>query len=249
MKSSWLWWLLDRSGNKNQPGSVNNIYGNKGSDEITAANKKYFGDAEEKIHHSRYYHRYYEGYTEVRTENPGNKYVPYKIKRIYTAPYTVVDMGAGIYWAYMLCYGLLTVLGILLYLSALTDRSVSMNLSKLSAIAVILTLVPLFVFATSLIGYYFRPKKMKCYDFRTSTGRLKFWSVAAAAGCLLTVLIFLVFLLTVGSVNFFAELMYIGKLLLASAAYISVFLLERRMSYKQEPNDAVLPEGEYHRIQ
>lgn len=236
-------------GKKNQPGSAENIYGNKGTDAITAASEKYFGDAGDKMHHSRYYHRYYEGYTEVRTENPGNPFVPYKIKRIYTAPYTVVDMGTEIYWVYMLCYGLLTAVGILLYLSAMTDPDVSMNLSKVSALAVILTLVPLLVLTASLLGYYFRPKKMKCYDFRSSTGRLKFWSVAAAAGCVLTVLIFVVFLLAAGSANLFAELLYIGKLLLASGAYISIFLLERRMRYKQEPNDAVLPEGEYHRIQ
>ena len=231
------------------PGSMKNLYGVKGTDEIEEANERYFGDSADSIHHSRYYHRYYEGYTEVRTENPKSKYKPYKIERIYTAPYTVADMDKRMYRIHMIFYGLLTVVAVLLYVSALTDRQVSMKMSKLAALTVMVTLVPLFLLSVCLIAYYLRPKKMKYYDYRTSTGRLKWTAVASAAGCLLTVIIFGVYLFIRGSVNLKAEMLYIVKLVMASAACFAVFLLERRMPYKQIPNNVKLPDGEYHRIQ
>lgn len=228
---------------------MGNIYGNKGADDVTAANEKYFGDSGDSMHHSRYYHRYFEGYTEVRTENPESKYMPYKIERIYTSPYTVVDMKKGVYPLYLFLYGLLVAVAVLLYVSAFTDYRVSINMSRVSALAIMVTLVPLFVLAVSLLGYYFRPKKMKYYDYRTSTGRLKLWSLIAAGGCFLAVLIFCVYLWVTGSADSEAEILYIVKLIAAAAACLAVFFLERGMRYRQVPNDVKLPEGEYHRIQ
>ena len=111
------------------------------------------------------------------------------------------------------------------------------------------TLVPLFLLTVCLIAYYLRPKQMKYYDYRTSTGRLKGTAIASAAGCFLTVVIFGVYLFVIGSINLGAEVFYIVKLIMASAACLGVFLLERRMPYKQIPNDVKLPDGEYHRIQ
>ncbi len=231
------------------PGSMKNLYGVKGTDEIDEANKRYFGDSSESIQHSRYYHRYFEGYTEVRTPNPDNKYKPYRIQRIYTAPYTVADMDGHMYRVYMIFYGLLTLAALLLYVSALTDRAVSINMNKLAALTVMVTLVPLFLLTACLIAYYLRPKRMKCFDYRTSTGRLKGTAAASSAGCLLTVVIFCVYLCAAGSMDLKAEIFYIVRLIMASAACLAVFLLERRMAYKQIPNDVKLPEGEYHRIQ
>lgn len=233
-----------------QPGGMKNIYGNKESDEITKASEKYFGDAGDSIHHSRHYHRYYEGYTEVRTPNPNSRFVPYKIQRIYTAPYMAADLERGVYLRYMVFYGLLAAAAILLYLSAFTDRAVSLNTNRyFAAAAVMVTLVPLVLLTASLIAYYLRPKKMKAYNYRTSTRNLKASAIAAAAGFLLSVLLLGVSLCILGSADLTAELLFAARLILAAAACLAVWRLERSMPYRQEPNDVKLPEGEYHRIQ
>ncbi len=235
--------------NKYAPGSSGNIYGNKGADAITEANEKYFGDSGDTMHHSRYYHRYYEGYTEVRTERPGGKYINYKIERVYTAPYTVVDMERREYVGWRVVYGALAVLAILLYISAFLDRRVAMNMTRLSPLTIMLTLIPLFVLAMSLIGYLTRPKLMKYYDYRTSTGRVKLWSAVSSAGCMLTVLIFAVYLIFAGSVNAGAEVLYAIRLIAAAACCLVLFLMERNVKYIEVPNKVKLPPGEYHRIQ
>lgn len=235
---------------ENLPGGMRNLYGIKENDEVTAANEKYFGDAGDSIHHSRYYHRYYEGYTEIRTPNPDSRFKPYKIQRIYTAPYTVPDLDGRDYRIRMIYYGLLAAAAVLLYVSAFTDRNVAMNtVRQLAAGAVLVTLVPLFLMSVSLIAYWLRPKRMKYYDYRTSTRRLKLTSVISAGGCLLAALGFCVYLFAAGSANLTAELLYIGRLIAASGACFALFRMERRMPYRQIPNDVTLPEGEYHRIQ
>ncbi len=232
------------------PGSRGNLYGNQQTDDITAANEKYFGDADDSIHHSRYYHRFFEGYTEVRTPDPTSRVKPYKIERIYTAPYTVVDMERYMYFVYRLVYSLLLLLALVLYVSAFTDDRVAFNTNpRAAASAVMVTAVPLFVFAVSLIAYWLRPKRMKYYDYRTSTKRLKLWPLISAGGCVLAALLCGVFLLVKGSADAAAELLFIVRLIAAALACTAVFLLERRMPYKQIENDVILPEGEYHRIQ
>lgn len=233
----------------NETGGVGNIYGNQSSDDISKANKRYFGDDGDKIHHSRYYHRYYEGYTEVRTENPGNKYVPYKTQRIYTAPYTVVDVQAPVYLFYKFAYAVLFVLAGMLYLSAMTDGEIPVNASKLAGVTVMVTLVPLFVLLVSLVGYYFRPKKMKLYDYRTSTRKLKYSAVASAAGCMVTVVAVLIYFAIMGFTTVAAEILYMLKLAGAAASCMGIYLMERELHYKQVENDVVLPKGEYHLIQ
>lgn len=234
----------------NEPGGMRNIYGNKENDAITRASENYFGDAGDTIRHSRHYHRYYEGYTEVRTPNPKNKFVPYKIERVYTAPYTVADMERSAYLRHMVFYGLLTAAAIFLYISAFTDRAVSMNASRqFGAAAVMVTLVPLVLLTASLIAYYLRPKKMKSYDYRTTTRNLKASAIAAAAGFLAAAALLGVYLCAAGSADPASELLYAARLLLAAAACFAVYRLERRMPYRQEPNNVKLPKGEYHRIQ
>ena len=231
-----------------EPGSIKNFYGNRGTDAVEEANKRYFGDSGDSIHHSRYYHRYYEGYTEVRTPNPASKYKPYKIQRIYTAPYTVADMDPGMYLVHMIFYGMLAAAADALFIWAFADRNVSVNMSKLSALTTIVTAVPLFLLTVCLVSYYLRPRKMKCYDYRSSTGRLKTWSLVASASCLLALIVFCVFIFVTGSVNPKSEILYGIRLLLASGFCLALFFLERGMRYKEEPNPVELPEGEYHRI-
>ena len=231
-----------------QPGGIDNIYGNKGSTRAAKAQKKYFGDDDDKITHSRYYHNYFRGWTEIRTETPGHKYKPYKIERIYTAPWTEVDEPRIIYFYYVLSYVILAAVSIVCYVRALTDIRVAGNASVLVAIPGMPTVIPMFLLAVCLIAYIFRKKRMTLYEYDVSTKRLKISALACCIGSGLTALMSAVYLLVKGSSDVNAELKSILFLLLSSAAAAGIWYLEKQLPYKEIPNSTKLPEGEIHEI-
>lgn len=232
-----------------QPGGVDNIYGNKGKSAAERAEAEYFGDSEGKLRHSKYYHDYFRGYTEVRTENPGNRYKPYKIQRIYTAPWIVVDLDPGVYFSYCFCYALLALLCAVFFITALTDRAVAGNYSPIVAVPGFLSVVAVLLFAIHTVTYLLRPKKMTLYEYSSSTGWLKATSLAAGILCGFTALISLGYLLFTGTGGVGRSLLTVGKLFGASISALGVWFLERKMSYMEKENNTKLPKGEAHRIQ
>ena len=229
---------------------MDNIYGNKGKGAADRAEEKYFGDSEGKLRHSKYYHDYFRGYTEVRIENPENRYKPYKVKRIYTAPWIVADVNPGVYFGYCCCYVLLALLCAILFVTALTDRAVAGNYSPIVAVPGYLSVVALLLFVVYTAAYLLRPRKMTLYEHSSSTGRLKAASLATGILCGLTALVSLGYLLFAdagGSAGH--PLISIAKLAGASASALGVWALERNMSYAEKENNTELPEGEAHRIQ
>lgn len=233
-----------------RPGGVDNIYGNKGKSAADQAEAKYFGDSEGKLRHSRFYHDYFRGYTEVRIERPENRYKPYKVQRVYTAPWIVADVNSGVYFGYCCCYVLLALLSAILFVTALTDRAVAGNYSPIVAVPGYLSVVALLLFVIYTAAYLLRPKKMTLYEHSSSTGRLKATSLAAGILCGLTALVslgYLIFADAGGSVG--RPLISVAKLAGASVSALGVWILERKMSYVEKENNTVLPEGETHRIQ
>lgn len=232
-----------------QPGGVDNIYGIKGKNAADRAEANYFGDAEDKLHHSRYYHDYFQGYTEIRTANPGNRFKPYKIRRIYTEPWIVADHQTPVYFSYCCCYLLLAILCAVLFVSALTDRSVAGNYSWIVAIPGYAGVVCLLLFAVCTAAYLLRPRKMTLYEYNSSTRRIKLFSLLTGILCAVTALVSLIYLALVQSGNTTHALLSAAKLAGAAAAAMGVWLLERKMPYTEEENKVTLPEGEIHRIQ
>ena len=227
-----------------RPGGVDNIYGNKGKGAADRAEEKYFGDSEGKLRHSKYYHDYFRGYTEVRIENPGNRYKPYKVKRIYTAPWIVADVKSGVYFGYCCCYVLLALLCAILFVTALTDRAVAGNYSPVVAVPGYLSVVALLLFVIYTVAYLLRPKRMTLYEHSSSTGRLKAASLATGILCGLTALVSLGYLLFADAGSTGRPLISVAKLAGASVSALGVWALERNMSYAEKENSTVLPEGE-----
>lgn len=232
-----------------QPGGVDNFYGNKGKDAAGKAEAKYFGDDESAIRHSRHYHDYFRGYTEVRTENPQNRWKPYKIQRVYTAPWIEPDMERPLYLSYCCAYVLLTAICAVLFVTALIDRQVPGNYSWIVAIPGYSSVLAVFLLAVGTGAYLLRPRRMTLYEHSSSAGRLKIFALAAAIGCGLTALTSLGFLLLAGQGETARSLITAAKLAGASTAALGVWLLERNMSYREIKNTTKLPEGEAHRIQ
>lgn len=234
---------------RGRPGGVGNIYGNKSQSASDLAEEKYFGDSEGTLRHSKYYHDYFRGYTEVRIEHPENRYKPYKIQRVYTAPWIVADMDPRIYSSYCCCYALLTLLCAILFATALTDRTVRGNYSPIVAVPGFLSVVAVLLLVVYTVAYLLRPKKMTLYEHSSSTRRLKAASLATGILCGLTALVSLGYLLFADAGSVANSLISVVKMAGASAAALAVWGMERKMSYAEEENNAVLPEGEAHRIQ
>ncbi|MBQ3425028.1 MAG: hypothetical protein IJH38_07515 [Clostridia bacterium] len=232
-----------------QPGGADNIYGNKGKSAAGKAEASWFGDDEGAMRHSKHYHDYFRGYTEVWTENPQNRWKPYKIQRVYTAPWITADMERPLYFSYCCCYVLLTLICAVLFVSALVDRSVPGNYSWIVAIPGYLSVVAVFLLAVGTVAYLLRPRQMTLYEHSSSVKRLKAFSLAAAIGCALTALTSLAFLLFAGKGEITRSLITAVKLAAAAAAAFGVWSLERKMTYKEIENKTKLPEGEAHRIQ
>ena len=232
-----------------QPGGADNIYGIKGKDAAGRAETSWFGDDEGKIRHSKHYHDYFRGYTEVRTDDPSNRCKPYKIQRVYTAPWIVADMERPLYFSYCCCYALLSILCAGLFVSALTDRSVPGNYSPIVAIPGYLSVVAVFLLCVCTVAYLLRPRQMTLYAHSTSTRRLKTFALAAGIGCALTALTGLGFLAFAGQGETVRSLISAAMLIGASASAFGVWSLERKMTYKEIENKTTLPEGEAHRIQ
>ena len=231
-----------------RPGGVYNVYGNKGKNAAGRAEADYFGDDESSIHHSKYYHDYFRGYTEVRTENPKNRFKPYKIHRVYTAPWIVADMEKPLYFSYCCCYALLALMCAILFITALTDRAVPGNYSWIVAIPGYLSVVAVILLVACTAAYLLRPKQMTLYEHSSSTKRLKTFSLIAGILCGLTALVSLSYLVLAGKGQTGRSLLTVIKLAGASASAFGIWNLERKMPYTEKTNDTKLPEGEVHRI-
>lgn len=240
---------FSRKNLKELPGGVENLYGNRGKSAGDRAEEKYFGDSEGKLRHSKYYHDYFRGYTEVRIAQPENRFKPYRIERIYTAPWVEADLAPRACFGRRCAYALLAALCVLLFVTALTDRAVAGNYSPVVAVPGFLGVVALLLFVICTLAYLLRPKRMTLYEYTSSTGRLQNASFASGVLCGLTALVSLGYLLFADAGSVGHALIAVVKLTAAAAAALGVWVLERKMDYKEIENNTPLPQGEAHRIQ
>lgn len=234
---------------RNLPGSAENLYGISQKDPISKAYDELGGESGGTgFRHSRYYHNFYRGYTEVRTEEFNGKRWRYRSQLIYTAPYKQADVSSEAYLYYLISYVVLTILAILCYLKALTEPAVPGNSSVLVAIPGFLTVVPLILLIVSLLGYLFRKKRMTLYAWSGSSKRLKFSGLAVGIGEAATALASLAAIFVYPGTPVKNALLCIGMLLLGAGAGFFLFYLENNMPYVDVENTVSVPEGEVHEI-
>lgn len=201
--------------------------------------------AETGFRHSGYYHRYFQGYTEIRRIKPNGRI---DVERYYTQPWIVSPVSSRVYWLTRAVYLCLTVIAAMLYVWALF-QNVPSNRHWLAAIPSALTVVLLILLLASLIGYLFAPRRMTLWDYESSTKRLKFASLLTGGSMALTGLAKLLFTAwNAAEAGIGAELLSAAAVFAAGAAAALLFLMEKNAAYTTLPNDTVLPEGEVHEI-
>ncbi len=203
------------------------LYGVKSGKTSTERKKSAFS-------HSRYYHRYFQGYTEIMDETG-------RITRVYTAPWRVQDCSDREWIRQKIVYAalyLLAVLFVAIGLSLRTPGNLSWIVSLPGLPAVILT----FLAGAHLVSYLWTGRKMTPYEERASSN-LKLFTVLAAALNALTALMEV-------AVGLFQREMELGfsvvtglLVLLGAAALFAINRMEAKARYIELENDTPIPAG------
>lgn len=222
---------------------VTDIYGVRGKKSSPFSTKDAPDAPETGFRHSSYYHKYFQGYTEVRKLNAKGRVAS---ERYYTRPWIVSGLSRRSYWLVRLLYALLVVASAALFITALCQE-IPGNVSLIVALPGLLSAMLLILLAASTLMYIFVERKMTLWDHSSSTKRVKVTSLLAAIGQALTALALALFALVTGE-EVPRSLGCAGLILLGACCSGALFFLERKMPYQEIPNDTKLPEGEAHEI-
>lgn len=220
----------------------NDIYGVRGKNRIS------WNDAEGNLDHldknmgvnrSGFYHSYWRGWSEVRIERPGK---PYKIERVYTAPWIRQDLSTRDYVLVRILYGLLLVLSTVLFAFAMTRR-VGSNYCWYVALFGFPATILLFVVFWMFVVYVKAPRKMTLYEHRSSSSYLKFFALLISIFFAATAIATVVYTILNPADQPVQQLLNAGLDLIAAAGTFVVFWLEKKMKYVDIPNENKTPPG------
>jgi len=134
-------------------------------------------DRDTRLWHSRYYHRYFEGYTETRELDANGKE---RIRRIYTADWYVQNLPKGRRIGVRLLYMMLFAMMIATVIGA----GILQGGTGTRFYIVIPELVTLCLLSwlgyVLLVNYLFMPKKLTVHEYKASSLSLRIVTLAAA---------------------------------------------------------------------
>ncbi len=187
--------------------------------------------------HSAYYHRYFEGWTEIPETAPSGKV---RIKRLYTAEYYKADMSRNQRMAHKAVIGLLALLSVILYVRAAL-MGLESNMVWYVVVPQVLALCGFIFLVWFLVSKLTSPVLLKIREYREGTKNLKLAGLLQAVFLAITAVnTILHFLLCGGEVG---EVFSAVLFLLAGAAACGIFLLERKVKYIRVSNENAAMEG------
>ncbi len=187
--------------------------------------------------HSGYYHRYFEGWTEVPETTPSGKV---RIKRVYTGEYHKADMSRNERYIHKMFCSLLTLLSIMLYVRAAL-MGLESNTVWYVVLPEVLSLCGFIFLVWFLITKLTSPVLLKIREYREGIKNLKLAGLAQAVFLALTAInTILHFLLSGGETG---ELFAAVLFLLAGAAAFGVYIMEKKVKYLRVSNENAAMEG------
>ncbi len=187
--------------------------------------------------HSGYYHRYFEGWTEIPETTPSGKV---RIKRVYTGEYYRADMSKTERWVHKMFCALLVLLSVMCYGRAAL-MEISSNAVWYVVIPEVLSLCGFIFLVWFLISKLTSPVTLKIREYREGTKNLKLAGLLQAIFlALASITTFLHILLSGGDRG---ELIAAVLFLLAGAAAFGVHLMEKRVKYIRVSNENADMEG------
>jgi archaellum biogenesis protein FlaJ (TadC family) len=190
--------------------------------------------------HSKAYHRFFEGYSEITVPNSNGK--GYRIQRIYTGNYYRQDltkgqriMLRGLYVALFLCIAYLFVSNAVLPL--VSNSTWYVVLTQIVSIPFLFWMVIVFISYLPAVG------DMTIDGYRNSSPALQKATFGCAASLGIAAVVTLFFVLLNPSVRPMVELACAGKYLAGGLLALSMNRIERKVNYLIIPSQTKPPVG------
>ncbi len=223
---------------KKEPERVgNDIYGVKSNLRLEQEVKK---QSKDDITRSKYYHRYYHGYTEIRNEKL-NGHI--SIQRIYTSPWIEQDVTQMAYVYNRIIFAFLTIGTDVLFALMMTSDYFSGTHSILVAIPTFFAFLGLLLLTAALLNYIFMHKKMTWYDHHSASDGLRRASIYTSISLAVTAMCVLINMFF-GVTSIGHEILLMAGLLFCAGACLLIWYIEKNIPYKEIPNTTKLPPGE-----
>lgn len=203
------------------------------------------GERDTGFRHRNYYHKHFMGYTEIRRVNEKGRVV---IERCYTAPRQRHCLTDRQWILTKAGYVLGTAATTALFLGALIQRIPS-NSAALAAAPGFLSGLLLVLLWMGVFTYISAPREMTLWEHRSGKSKVELFTRLTAAGILLTAAAKVVFLCLQTDRAWSGEIGSLVMLILAAVPPVAIFLIERRMTYEQLTNTAVVEDEERYEIQ
>lgn len=203
------------------------------------------GERETGFRHRNYYHKYFQGYTEVRRVNAKGRVVS---ERHYTAPWQRHCLTDAQWVMTKAAYAMGTLISTVLFLWALVQQIPS-NSAIIVAAPGFLSVLMLLLLWMAVLAYITAPRKMTLWEHRSGKSKVELFTRLSAVAIGVTVAAKVIF---IGVwMNFSWEGEVFSLLLLAASAVppVLMFLTERRMNYEEQENSTVVTDEERYDIQ
>lgn len=203
------------------------------------------GERETGFRHRNYYHKHFQGYTEVRRVNEKGRVVS---ERHYTAPWQRHSLTDKQWVLTKAAYLLGVLLSTVLFLWALIQR-VPSNSAAIAAAPGFLSGLLMVLMWMAVFTYVSAPRNMTLWEYRSGKSKIELFTRLTAAAILLTVIAKVVFICVWMDFSWEGEVLGLLALALAAAPLIAIFLVERRMNYEELENSTLVTEEERYDIQ
>lgn len=203
------------------------------------------GERETGFRHRNYYHKHFQGYTEIRHVNENGAVVS---ERIYTAPWYHHKTTNKQWILAKTAYFGGVLISSILFLWALTQRIPS-NVSKLVAVPGYATVVLMILMWMSVFAYITAPRKMTLWEYRSGKSKIELFTRLAVVGLAATALAKVLFICFAAGFAWTGEFGSIAALLLSAIPLLLIFLYERKMPYEELENENTVTDEERYDIQ
>ncbi len=209
-------------------------------DQLRDSLEKHGKRSKRGIFHSKAYHRFFEGYSEVTVPKPSGKGI--RIQRIYTADYYRQDLTERQRILIRVLYVTLFLCIAFLYTSS-AILPLTVNSTWYVVIPQAASVALLFWILVAFFSYLPAKQDMTIADYRSSSLYLLKATMGSAICLGITALATLVYVRLNPSDGFPREVLCAGKYIVAGLIALVMYRIERKVSYLAIPNQHLLPDN------
>lgn len=203
------------------------------------------GERDTGFRHSTYYHKNFQGYTEVRRVNERGRIV---IERRYTAPWQRHQLTDRQWILTKVAYVLGVLLSTVLFLWALVQR-VPSNSAAIAAAPGFLSGLLMLLMWMAVFTYVTAPRKMTLWEHRSGKSKVERFTRLAAAAIILTIVAKVIFICVWMDFSWDGEILGLLALAVSVVPLVLIFLAERKMNYEELENTTLVTEEERYEVQ